>query len=190
MPYLLKEQFLLRGWELLPHAVVDTGAGRAVFTNDATFQALSFCDGVFDTAHPVLLPIHRKIFTELLKNGVIEETRGPRPVKDFQKYRRFPCRCIAQAHWSITGRCNYRCRHCYMSAPEAGFGELPHEQCLSIVQQLADAGVYRVSLTGGEPLVRGRTSSKSSTPYSRGRSPSLRFHKQLPDIFFTRIRIK
>lgn len=154
MPYVLKEPFLLRGWELLPYAVVDTRIGRSIFINDVTFQALSFCDGVFDTDNPVLLPIHRQGIAELLKNGIIEETRVPRPVQRVQKYHRFPCRYIAQAHWSITGKCNYRCRHCYMSAPEAKYGELSHEQCLSIVEQLAEAGIYRVSLTGGEPLVR------------------------------------
>ena len=57
-------------------------------------------------------------------------------------------------HWAITGRCNYRCRHCFMSAPEAQFGELSYEQILRIVQELADCGVEIVSLTGGEPLVR------------------------------------
>src|SRR5512136_1738691 len=100
MVYLLKEPFLLRGWELLPYALVDTRVGRAVFVNDVTFQALSFCDGVFDTDNPVLLPIHRQIIAEVLKNGVIEEIQDPRPVQSFQKYHRFPCRYIAQAHWS------------------------------------------------------------------------------------------
>jgi radical SAM protein with 4Fe4S-binding SPASM domain len=41
-----------------------------------------------------------------------------------------------------------------MSAPDAKFGELSHEQIMSIVQQLIDCGVMEVSLTGGEPLVR------------------------------------
>ncbi|WP_289466325.1 radical SAM protein, partial [Klebsiella pneumoniae] len=63
-------------------------------------------------------------------------------------------RYIRTAHWSITGRCNYRCKHCYMSAPDAKLGELSHETIMSIVQQLIDCGIYQVSLTGGEPLVR------------------------------------
>ncbi|RPI24921.1 MAG: radical SAM protein [Acidobacteria bacterium] len=154
MRYLLKEWFLLRGWELLPYALVDTRVGRAIFLNDSTFQALSFCDGVFDADNPVLFPIHRQIMAELLKNEIIEEARDQRRLSDFQKYHRFPCRYIATAHWSITGKCNYRCRHCYMSAPDAKYGELSREQCLDVVEQLAQAGIYRVSLTGGEALVR------------------------------------
>ena len=30
----LKDNFLLRGWDLLPWAVVDTNSGRAVFLKD------------------------------------------------------------------------------------------------------------------------------------------------------------
>ena len=33
-------------------------------------------------------------------------------------------------HWSVTGRCNYRCKHCFMSVPEARCGELSHETVL------------------------------------------------------------
>jgi len=154
MPYLLKEFLLLRGWERLPYALVDTRDGRSLFLNQSTFQALSFCDGVSATASPILFPIHRQIIAELHKKGFIEESQGGARLLDRQKYTRFPCRYIARAHWSITGRCNYRCRHCYMSAPEAKYGELSREQCLDIVQQLAEAGIYSVSLTGGEPLVR------------------------------------
>lgn len=56
--------------------------------------------------------------------------------------------------WSITGRCNLKCRHCYISAPFAKYGELTHVQCLDIISQLAECGVSRISLTGGEPFVR------------------------------------
>ena len=41
-----------------------------------------------------------------------------------------------------------------MSAPDAKFGELSHDQIMSIAAQLIDCGVMEVSLTGGEPLVR------------------------------------
>lgn len=41
-----------------------------------------------------------------------------------------------------------------MSAPEGKYGELSHEQCVNIIEQLSAAGIAQVSLTGGEPLVR------------------------------------
>lgn len=41
-----------------------------------------------------------------------------------------------------------------MSAPHAALLHPTTEQCLAIADQIADCGVMRVSLTGGEPLIR------------------------------------
>jgi len=41
-----------------------------------------------------------------------------------------------------------------MSAPQAKYGELSHEQCMDIVRKISEAGIMNVSLTGGEPFVR------------------------------------
>ena len=41
-----------------------------------------------------------------------------------------------------------------MSAPEVNAHELPHKDVMKIIDQLAECGVMRVSLTGGEPLIR------------------------------------
>lgn len=59
---------------------------------------------------------------------------------------------------SITDRCNFRCRYCM---PAEGVPKAPHAELLSL-ERLAEtvdflveyAGVERVKLTGGEPLVR------------------------------------
>ena len=54
--------------------------------------------------------------------------------------------------WMITGRCNYRCRHCYLGdtpRPEPGTDFL-----LSRIPLMKNAGVETVYLTGGEPLLR------------------------------------
>ncbi|NLN86052.1 MAG: GTP 3',8-cyclase MoaA [Syntrophomonadaceae bacterium] len=58
---------------------------------------------------------------------------------------------------SITDRCNLRCRYCM---PSAGVEKLPHVDILSLeeiarlVRIAAGAGIRKVRLTGGEPLVR------------------------------------
>ncbi len=59
---------------------------------------------------------------------------------------------------SITDRCNFRCRYCL---PEEGVANLAHrellrlEELLTLTEWLAGhAGIERVRLTGGEPLVR------------------------------------
>ena len=58
---------------------------------------------------------------------------------------------------SVTDRCNLRCAYCM---PETEYAWLPREDILRfeeidrLVDVFADAGVDRVRLTGGEPLVR------------------------------------
>lgn len=150
----LKKQYALRGWDKLPWAIQNTDTGQAEFLDELAFQAASFCNGLINLENPVVLPVHRQLIAQLMQNQAIEPCECGDTLDDNQKYRLIPCRYMKQAHWSITGKCNLRCRHCYMSAPDARYGELSLAQCLDIVRQLAAAGIGRVSLTGGEPLVR------------------------------------
>jgi cyclic pyranopterin phosphate synthase len=58
---------------------------------------------------------------------------------------------------SVTDRCNLRCRYCM---PEEGIDKIGHEDILRledfarIVKTATRAGIRKVRLTGGEPLVR------------------------------------
>ena len=58
---------------------------------------------------------------------------------------------------SVTDRCNYRCTYCM---PAEGFAASPRAEVLTLeeiatfVRLMAELGVERVRLTGGEPLVR------------------------------------
>src|SRR5689334_7167189 len=58
--------------------------------------------------------------------------------------------------WEITHRCNARCVHCYSaSGPDADcHGELTTPEALSVIDQLADAGLLVLAFSGGEPLMR------------------------------------
>lgn len=154
MIYRLKDRYLLRGWEKLPFAIVDKRSGQASFTRAKVMQALTLCDGEVDTALPFFGKDVRDIISQLERDGVVEACDSPRPLSPEQAYRSYPARYISTAHWSVTGRCNMRCKHCYMSAPDAKFGELSHEEALGIARQIIDCGIMNVSLTGGEPLVR------------------------------------
>ncbi len=54
--------------------------------------------------------------------------------------------------WVVTNRCNLRCVYC--GRPQNAGPELDTEQALLLVDMLAREGCLRLSLTGGEPLVR------------------------------------
>ena len=58
---------------------------------------------------------------------------------------------------SVTDKCNLRCTYCM---PVEGLPWIPkadlltYEEIGEIVEQMADMGLRRVRITGGEPLVR------------------------------------
>ena len=54
------------------------------------------------------------------------------------------------AVWEITLACDLACRHCGSRAGRDRPGQLSTEECLDLVDQMADLGVQEVSLIGGE----------------------------------------
>lgn len=55
-------------------------------------------------------------------------------------------------HLDITYRCNERCEHCYLE--HDGDNELTTAEIRSSLKQLAAAGVFFLTISGGEPLLR------------------------------------
>src|SRR6266478_1120374 len=56
------------------------------------------------------------------------------------------------AHVDLTYRCNERCVHCYL--PHDDRGEMTTAEYKDLLDQLADAGVFFLTISGGEPLLR------------------------------------
>jgi radical SAM protein with 4Fe4S-binding SPASM domain len=154
MYYKLHEKAALRGWTGQPYAIQDLSTGKAAFIREEVFRALSFCNGVMDCDSFLITEKQRRIMAHFEKRGIITACNEGEHNAPRQAYVQYPCKYIGIAHWSITGKCNMLCRHCYMSAPQAKLGELSHEKCLHIIEQLKQAGITAVNLTGGEPLVR------------------------------------
>ena len=55
-------------------------------------------------------------------------------------------------HLDVTYRCNERCEHCYLE--HDGEGEMTTAEIRNLLDQLADAGVFFLTISGGEPLIR------------------------------------
>lgn len=55
-------------------------------------------------------------------------------------------------HLDITYRCNERCEHCYLDHDD--HGEMTTAEIEDILNQLSDAGVFFLTLSGGEVLMR------------------------------------
>ena len=56
------------------------------------------------------------------------------------------------AHLDITYRCNERCVHCYLNHDDRG--EMALSEIRDILSQLAGAGTFFLTISGGEPFVR------------------------------------
>ncbi len=58
------------------------------------------------------------------------------------------------AVWELTLACDHRCRHCGPRAGKARPDELSTDECLRLVDEMADLGVGEVVLIGGEAYLR------------------------------------
>lgn len=152
--YRLNRAFALRGWEGMNAALVGRPGNMIRWLDEKQFRVLALCDGRTELADGLLTESEQAFLNELMEEKIVSSCGEPDPVKPGQEYRRYGNRYIQSVQWSVTGRCNYRCRHCYMDAPDAAMGELSHEQAMWIIDQMALCGVFHVSLTGGEPFVR------------------------------------
>lgn len=57
--------------------------------------------------------------------------------------------------WNLLRRCNLTCKHCYATSADSVFrDELDTGEALKVIDDLHDAGVRVLILSGGEPLLR------------------------------------
>ena len=159
MYYKLDEKYGFRGWKKLPYALRrmdDMGwFDKPMFLNKPVFMTVLRCNGVEDIDVDALDETERRVLDELTNHGIAKASEEPMGrLESYQRYRVYDAPYLDTVHWSITGRCNYRCRHCLMSAPDACHPQLPLEDLIKMADQFAQCGIRSVDVTGGEPLVR------------------------------------
>lgn len=151
---ILGKDWEMRGWADIPCAVRNIRTHRIQPVSREMMSVLIMCSG------DIKIDVDEKDkelydeFRKLRDTGILVQTEEGMHLRPEQKYRRYPCVYYPSVQWSVTGKCNYHCRHCCISAPEAAMGEVTSEQCLDIIGQLSKCGIDTVRLTGGEPLVR------------------------------------
>ena len=150
----LTPHWVLRGWQDNPYALANTHTGQVITLESPAFFVASICDGKTNFDMPLILDIHHDICNDFLSAGIIEKLEKPQPIQDYQRYHKAPNNYHKSLHWSITGDCNLKCRHCYLSAPDKKYSDLDFAQITDLVNQMYDAGIMEVSITGGEPFLR------------------------------------
>lgn len=154
MFYKLANDYILRGWEKMSWILIKRPENTMKQLSQKEFQTLLLCDGNTNISDELLDSEMFEILSECEKEGIIENYTEPRALNEDQYYKFYHNRGVRCVFWSITGRCNYRCRHCFMDAPDGTLGELSTAEALNLIDQMAECGVLRVDITGGEPFVR------------------------------------
>ena len=150
----MTDGWMLRGWSDLPRALVNWKTGEQRMLKPMGFYVAESCDGQTDFESLAFLPKHGAILELLIAEGVATDCRNRDRLESWQRYRKANNPKLSGLHWCVTGRCNLKCRHCYMEAPSGRYGELPFETMAGLVDQFERANVSVVSLTGGEPFLR------------------------------------
>ena len=152
--YILTSGYALRGWKLLPYAVQYLYSPKTEFFREDDWALFSACDGQTDIDWKALTDAQRERYAMWEKGGFIRRAADGERLLPYQEYRFYPARFKESVQWSITGRCNYKCRHCFMSAPHAAQGEPSWEQLMHMLDAFQRCGVRNLNLTGGEPMFR------------------------------------
>ena len=153
--YRLNPDLALRGYPGQPFMLIRYGESWSAPISERFLGFLQRCDGIEPFYPELMFQDEAETVERCLAAGIICASEEPCPILPRQQYRVFnhPRKYIAQ--WSITGRCNLRCNHCFVMSANADkeIREYSTEEASRIVSQLADYGVETVMLTGGEPLL-------------------------------------
>lgn len=154
MYYRLASAYALRGWQNATHMLVAKPDQHVQPLTAEEFAVLVLCDGQTPLDIGCLNTNEQSTLQELILRGIVTTHKAPSPIAQGQMYRYYDNRFVQGVMWSVTGMCNFRCRHCFVDGPCETAHGLSTAAALALIDQLAECGVMQVELTGGEPLVR------------------------------------
>lgn len=150
MYYKLCKPYILRGWDGLPFCLSNPKKLIPRLLSREEFMVLLCCDGMTDFSEDSDESI-KKIIRNMLEEGIILSYKDKSSIEDFQRFKKHPNGYIHSVIWSITGDCNLKCKHCYMSGGRNKYTDISKTQIFDIISQFEEAGVIEVELSGGEP---------------------------------------
>ena len=152
--YLLHPGYAFRGWKKLPYALQYLYRAQTEFFLEDKFNLLLKCDGETDIYWDELNEEEKNAYDRWEENGFIRQVYNGEKLLDYQKYVFYNARFKESIQWSITGKCNFRCKHCFMSAPHAAQGEPTWDELMHMLDAFERCGIRNLNLTGGEPMFR------------------------------------
>ncbi len=155
-------------------ASIEDYAGGIHHLNKTALEILSLFDGknsVKDVLNYLMekydAPKHRLLagIRSVLRNGIEkgfislqEHIEPPVPLDDKRKIPKEPLHNFLytprEVLFELTYACNLHCKHCYSSSGEPMPDELDKQELMRLADELGEMKVFRVSIGGGEPLLR------------------------------------
>ncbi|MBR1876951.1 MAG: radical SAM protein [Lachnospiraceae bacterium] len=151
--YILKKGYELCGFKGLPFGLRHPSIYQCDFFDKESYKVVYALDGKHDIDEESLTEKQKSLLEGMKESKLAIPSDGTERLEPYQEYKVYPAMFKSSVQWSITGRCNYNCRHCFMSAPDYKGEDLTLEQSEHIIDELAKCGVRAVSITGGEPFV-------------------------------------
>lgn len=152
----------MRGWRLAPFAYYIKGMEFARKLTAEEYFFLASCDGATEQAD-------EETARRLRCRGLIRPAGEGECLNDWQKPRYCDNRYFPAANWSITGKCNYNCKHCFMAADNARLmRDFSRDEWRQTLDALDQCGVQTLTLTGGEPMLHPDFMEIIEAVYRRG----------------------
>lgn len=146
--YLLNPDIALRSWRLVPYAYYIKGVRNAQGLKKDEFEFLLKCDGKTELDDDS--PFVRK-YTE---KGFIAPANDGDTLSEWQSHLDCDNRYFPAMEFTITGKCNYNCLHCFNAADNAPLmSEWTLDEVKSLMEQAQKCGLNAITLTGGEPML-------------------------------------
>jgi len=147
MYYKLTDHTALRSWQLVPYAYYTYGQRLASGLKEEEFNLLLKCDGNTALEESPLLE-------ELINRDLCQVCEKGEVLGDWQKVRYCDNRYFPAMNWTITGKCNFNCMHCFMAADNSALmEEFSYDQAMNLLDGIEKTGMSTLSLTGGEPML-------------------------------------
>ena len=151
MKYILQKDYRLRGWKGEPFWLEYFPDRSRRKLSPEAFAFFLRCDGLTELSRDEW-PREPE---GAVRDGIIREAEEGSVLLPEQEYFLYPNRKTDDLHLSLTGRCNFNCRHCFnASDTHPRTVEPDMDQLVALLDQMDSCGVGRVRLDGGEPLTR------------------------------------
>ena len=154
MKYILQPHISPVGYLGKKYALFDSRKHKLQVLDKERFSILIRCNGKTELDPSEFSQKGAAFLRGLLRRKFISEAAHGETREVFRDYRYYANPYYQSVEWSITGACNSKCKHCFMSGRYGRYGNIPTDKCLEICRQLGECGIKEVTLTGGEPLLR------------------------------------